>query len=206
MTQAPRLKDCEQLTTRAHTLFQNAAAVTGGVLFGSAISSIGGITKAQAALDPIVSQTYMEQVRDAIPVKTIRGVWRIREYRDKSTGTLCKGRLKMRGFVEEPNKGTLEYMGCNDSKGKGNWLLKPARIANGQIRFSARWKVRFSDGESLIYRGDVLAGGNYAKATASIVDGDILQPFTGITGNLSERKIGSFEADLIEVSDDQEKL
>lgn len=64
MTQAPRLKDCEQLTTRAHTLFQNAAAVTGGVLFGSAISSIGGITKAQAALDPIVSQTYMEQVRD----------------------------------------------------------------------------------------------------------------------------------------------
>jgi len=21
--------------------------------------------------------------------------------------------------VEEPNKGTLEYMGCNDSKGKG---------------------------------------------------------------------------------------
>ena len=85
------------------------------------------------------------------------------------------------GFVEEPNKGTLEYTGCNDSKGKGeeeeggraggreearrekgrrdghvliltftllsptfsdfslgNWLLKPARIANGQIRFSAR--------------------------------------------------------------------
>lgn len=33
----------------------------------------------------------------AIPVKTIRGVWRIREYRDKTTGTLCKGRVKMRG-------------------------------------------------------------------------------------------------------------
>lgn len=23
------------------------------------------------------------------------------------------------GFVEEPNKGTLEYTGCNDSKGRG---------------------------------------------------------------------------------------
>lgn len=100
----------------------------------------------------------------------------------------------MKGFVEEPNKGTLEYTGCNDgyvrsvsdscpsqavrpgssfvttvpphqqhtidaqfphsnppsspmhSKGRGNWLLKPARIQDGQIRFSARWKVRFSDG------------------------------------------------------------
>lgn len=27
-------------------------------------------------------------------------------------------------------------------KGKGKWLLKPARIDRGQIRFSARWKVR----------------------------------------------------------------
>lgn len=35
---------------------------------------------------------------------------------------------------------------CVHSKGRGNWLLKPARIDNGQIRFSARWKVRFSDG------------------------------------------------------------
>ncbi len=64
MTQVPQLRDCEKLSTRAHTLFHNAAAVTGGLLLGSAISSIGGITKAQAALDPIVSQTYMEQVRD----------------------------------------------------------------------------------------------------------------------------------------------
>jgi hypothetical protein len=49
-----------------------------------------------------------------------------------------------------------------------------------------RWKVRFSDGESLIYRGDVLAGGNYAKASASITDGEILKPFTGITGEKVE--------------------
>lgn len=83
----------------------------------------------------------------AMPVKTIRGVWRIREFRDGNT--LCKGactlvwqasfqapgseegrvrivhepgpprpartgKLKMKGFVEEPNKGTLEYTGCND--------------------------------------------------------------------------------------------
>lgn len=130
------------------------------------------------------------------------------------------------------------------SKGRGNWLLKPARIANGEIRFSARWKVRFSDGgalcrakcvtldhsvrlypgfvfcqpvsclsgfrpieygafqalfslidhtplcpchhqptaDALIYRGDVLAGGGYSKATATITQGEILKPTTGITG------------------------
>ena len=49
-----------------------------------------------------------------MPVKTIRGVWRIREYREGDAGPLCKGRIKMRGFVEEPNKGTLEYYdGCD---------------------------------------------------------------------------------------------
>lgn len=49
-----------------------------------------------------------------MPVKTIRGVWRIREYRSGDSGPLCKGRIKMKGFVEEPNKGTLEYYdGCD---------------------------------------------------------------------------------------------
>jgi len=52
----------------------------------------------------------------------------------------------MKGFVEEPNKGTLEYSGCDEQKGRGRWLLKPARIVDGQIQFSARWKVRFADG------------------------------------------------------------
>lgn len=49
-----------------------------------------------------------------MPVKTIRGVWRIREYRQGDAGPLCKGRIKMKGFIEEPNKGTLEYYdGCD---------------------------------------------------------------------------------------------
>jgi hypothetical protein len=52
-----------------------------------------------------------------------------------------------------------------------------------------------------------LAGGSYAKASASIVDGEILKPVVGITGNLTERRVGSFEADLVEkIDDDVEKL
>lgn len=47
-----------------------------------------------------------------MPIKTIRGVWRIREFRDGEG--LCKGRLTFRGFVDEPLKGVVEYTGCND--------------------------------------------------------------------------------------------
>lgn len=36
--------------------------------------------------------------------------------------------------------------------------------------------------DALIYRGDVLAGGGYSKATATITEGEILKPTTGITG------------------------
>jgi len=50
-----------------------------------------------------------------------------------------------------------------------------------------------------IYRGDVLAGGNFAKATASIVEGEILKTVKNWSGGLSERKVGTFSADLIQV-------
>jgi hypothetical protein len=47
-----------------------------------------------------------------MPVKTMRGVWRIREFRDGEE--LCKGRLTFRGFVDDPLRGSLEYAGCDD--------------------------------------------------------------------------------------------
>jgi hypothetical protein len=51
------------------------------------------------------------------------------------------------------------------SKGRGPWLLKPQRISQGQIRFSARWKIKFASGDSLIYRGEVV---RQTKAHVSI--------------------------------------
>lgn len=159
---------------------------------------------ASAELEPVRPQSYLEQIEEAMPVKTIRGVWRIREYRDGQP--LCLGRVTFRGFVDQP-KGTVSYAGCNDSKGRGRWLLKPARIENGTIRFSARWKINFADSEdSLIYRGDVQPGGNFAKAEATITSGEILKPVKGLTGNLTEKRVGVFEADLVQRIDDDEKL
>ena len=217
-------------------------------------------------------QNEMSQIEQAMPLKSIRGIWRIREYRPEKVGNsrnsqtyLYKGRLKFQGFVDEPLKGKLVYKRVpkyssptapssfssstvvqpslssslpatisetnnnvqfkninndndNDSNeilvtGKGNWLLKPARIVNGQIQFSARWKVKYTDGTTLIYRGDVktFSNGrnedtNYSKAFASITDGEVLEPYKDAFGGLAERKIGYFEADLIEKIDDEEKL
>jgi len=42
--------------------------------------------------------------------------------------------------------------------------------------------------DALIYRGDVSAGGNYAKATATITQGEILKPVTGITGKAARQR------------------
>lgn len=56
--------------------------------------------------------TFSRMCAAAMPVKTMRGVWRIREFRDGEE--LCKGRLTFRGFVDDPLRGSLEYAGCDD--------------------------------------------------------------------------------------------
>jgi hypothetical protein len=38
------------------------------------------------------------------------------------------------------------------------------------------------------------------------IRGEVLQPFTSKAGSLSEKKIGEFEADLLRVDDDNDKL
>ena len=92
-----------------------------------------------------------------------------------------------------------------------------------RITLSARWKINFSDGTSLLYRGDVVqdaegtaltvdtsgaaakGGGAFERPDAHI-RGEVLKPITNLQGSLSEKKIGEFEADLIELPSDQDKM
>lgn len=79
------------------------------------------------------------------------------------------------------------------------------------------------DGTSLLYRGDVVqdsegtplnidASGAAAKGGAAFqrpdahIRGEVLRPITSIQGTLSEKKIGEFEADLVELPSDNDKL
>lgn len=96
-------------------------------------------------------------------------------------------------------------------------------VTRCRITLSARWKIKFSDGTSLLYRGDVVqdaegtaltvdATGAAAKGGAAFarpdahIRGEVLRPVTNIQGSLSEKKIGEFEADLIELPSDSDTL
>jgi hypothetical protein len=105
-------------------------------------------TVALAAREDFTPKSYAEQVRDAIPIKTIRGRWRVRESK-AGEKSICKGELEFKGFVEEPNKGTVIYKGCG-REGKGRWLLKPSRISGGQVRLTARFDCHMASSYSTI--------------------------------------------------------
>lgn len=92
-----------------------------------------------------------------------------------------------------------------------------------RITLSARWKINFADGTSLLYRGDVVQesegtalrvdtsgaaakGGSALERPDAHIRGEVLRPITNIQGSLSEKKIGEFEADLIELPSDQDKM
>ncbi|KAG5188294.1 hypothetical protein JKP88DRAFT_206701 [Tribonema minus] len=169
--------------------------------------------QAHAALEPLPPpKSYTQQIVDAIPIKTIRGVWRIREIREGES--LCKGKLTFKGFVDEPGKGTVEYVSSDgEREGKGYWLLKPGSITAGKILFSARWKVTYKGGGgSFLYRGDVVLDSTETLHAAgnphpdAHIRGEVLKPFKGRTGSLQEKHIGEFEADLLQVDKDEDKL
>ncbi|CAN0138525.1 unnamed protein product [Ectocarpus sp. 12 AP-2014] len=193
-------------------------------------------TSAFAELEPLPLKSYSEEFSSGLaPVNTVRGLWRTRETRNDGSALpqdagrlgrkgICGGRLSFKGFVGA-GKGTVEYKGCGDREGKGRWLTKPKNIVNGRITLSARWSVNFTDGTTLFYRGDVVQDAE-AQGTALTVDtsgaaamggpaferpdahirGEVLRPVKNIQGSLTEKKIGEFEADLIELPSDNDKL
>ena len=96
-------------------------------------------------------------------------------------------------------------------------------LSLNRITLSARWKINFSDGTSLLYRGDVVQdsegtaltvdtsgaaakGGGALERPDAHIRGEVLRPITNMQGSLSEKKIGEFEADLIELPSDQDKM
>ncbi|CAM9517438.1 unnamed protein product, partial [Discosporangium mesarthrocarpum] len=158
------------------------------------------------ALDALEPQFYGDQLRMATPVRSVRGLWRVREAR--RGGKVCKGRLIFRGFEGEL-KGAVEYMGCDGRQGKGRWILKPGAITGGRINLSARWKINFPDGTAMLYRGDVTMDDTQDTPLSvpnAHIHGELLEPVTGRSGTLTERLVGDFEADLLEPPDDTQKL
>lgn len=142
-----------------------------------------------------------QQMRDAMVLKTMRGTeWRIVEERGPAMGSTrqCTATGIFSGFVDEPNKGTMNYkssQSCDAEQSFGRWVTKPSEIRRGAVQLSARWKVKLPAGQ-FIYKGFIQADGSTLG-----MNGAVSAEMTGqiLTGEEvgKEKVVGRFRADLI---------
>jgi len=189
------------------------ALVVGAMLLGV---TLGGASTWAAEEDAMQPKFYLQQVQEAMPLKTMRGIWRFKEIRERQS---CTGKLVFEGKLDEPNRGDVIFLGTENlgtssvcytprppaQSVKGKWLMKPAKFEQkgdiGTIQFNARWKLRTEQG-TFIFRGDISADpieGTGAVPEA-IIKGEILKE----RGNERYEKVGSFEGQLKEFLSDNE--
>mmetsp|Transcript_1416 Transcript_1416/g.3055 ORF Transcript_1416/g.3055 Transcript_1416/m.3055 type:complete len:262 (-) Transcript_1416:14-799(-) len=176
--------------------FTNVPRVVSTTVFLSALQSTA-VSEATVPSAGGEIRSQGEQLRDSIPLATVRGRWRIRENRGPlmsvgGKGRICSSTVIFRGFVGDPNKGVVDYESteCGESSG-GRWITKPTTRVR---QLSARWKLKLPAGR-FIYRGFIEAGsavGRNGSVSAEMI-GDIL---TGDNVG-KEKKVGTFRADLM---------
>jgi hypothetical protein len=190
------------------------ALVAGAMVLGVTLG--GGASTWAAEEEAMQPKFYLQQVQEAMPLKTMRGIWRFKENRERQS---CTGRLVFEGKLDEPNRGDVIFLGTENlgtssvcftprppaKSVKGKWLMKPAKFEQkgdiGTIQFNARWKLRTEQG-TFIFRGDISADpieGTGAVPEA-IIKGEILKE----RGNERYEKVGSFEGQLKEFLSDNE--
>ena len=88
----------------------------------------------------------------------------------------------------DPNRGRCSFS-SDTLTGSGSWAEKPARIRKGQFTWSARWRLRLSDGTVLTFRGDTATGAPddflESRRPPAINDGEVL---------VEDRRVGGFAA------------
>lgn len=143
-------------------------------------------------------QSYASQVDAAISIKSMRGVWILKESYDDRNKVGTTGRLFFRG-AEMEQKGTVAYEGENTA-GRGPWIIKPdgfgrsPRGVGGVIEQKALWKLRRSGAGVFTYAGRVNVGASRMDAR---VEGDIIELLNGgKPKGGSERRVGTFVATL----------
>jgi hypothetical protein len=129
-----------------------------------------------------------DQPIDALPLATIRGKWSLDAQwaADGLQRTLC-GTVAFRS-LGDPNRGRCTFS-SDTLTGSGSWAEKPARIRKGQFTWSARWRLKLSDGTVLTFRGDTSTGAPddflESRRPPAINDGEVL---------VEDRRVGSFAA------------
>ena len=132
-----------------------------------------------------------DQPVDALPLATIRGKWALdAQWAEDGLPRALRGTVAFRS-LGDPNRGRCSFS-SDTLTGSGSWAEKPARIRKGQFTWSARWRLRLSDGTVLAFRGDTSTGAPddfmEVRRPPSINDGEVLveEPV--------QRRVGSFAA------------
>ena len=132
-----------------------------------------------------------DQPIDALPLATIRGKWSLdAQWTEDGAPRELRGTVAFRS-LGDPNRGRCSFS-SDTLTGSGSWAEKPARIRKGQFTWSARWRLRLSDGTVLAFRGDTSTGAPddfmEVRRPPSINDGEVLveEPV--------QRRVGSFTA------------
>ena len=161
-------------------------------------------------------QSFSQQVADAITIKSMRGVWSVREY-DQSSKLIATGTLTFRGADSSPDKGTVMYKG-DAAPGRGPWLLKADGFGRnpmgpgGVIEQKALWKLRRPAGNGSIfagthtYEGRVTVPSYTGSRPDATVEGPIVELVNG--GNTKggyERRVGRYEATLLRLLTEEEE-
>lgn len=186
------------LGRRALVLYTAAAAVVRRDAPARAVGA-ADLLYGRPALQP---QSYRQQLADAIPLKTMRGVWSVREtFLDGAEPV--SGTATFTGQLDNDGAGEVLWAGAA-GQARGRWLLKPdgfGRDADGKgiIQTKAAWKLRRAGGGSaLIYSGRVLVPSRTGRRPdAVILDGCIDELVDKRSG--ATRKVGDFEASLLQL-------
>lgn len=144
-------------------------------------------------------QTYQQQLSDAIRIKSMRGVWELRE--TDSTGRVREGRLIFRG-AETEQRGRVTYEG-DAAPGRGPWILKADGFGSnptgrgGIIEQKALWKLRRGDEGTFTYSGRLNVPSYTGDKPDATIGGQVVQLINGgKPKGGTEKVVGKFEASL----------
>ena len=134
-----------------------------------------------------------DQPIDALPLATIKGKWSLdAQWTEDGLPRALRGTVAFRS-LGDPNRGRCSFVADDGGmKGSGSWAEKPARIRKGQFTWSARWRLKLSDGTVLTFRGDTATGAPddfmEVRRPPAINDGEVLieEPV--------QRRVGAFTA------------
>lgn len=174
--------------------------------------STAGLRLDGAALQRAQQQLYAplpevqrqgSQVRDAIRIKTMRGVWQLREYpKDGGAGKFTEGNVTFQGSTLEA-RGRAVYAG-EAAAGRGPWIIKSDGFgpnpegAGGIIEQKALWKLRRGEAGTFTYAGRVAVPSFTGSRPNAFISGDVIQLIDGgRPKGGSERAVGRFEAKLL---------